>query len=204
MRAADALFAEKGPNAVTVREIAARAEVNHGLVHRHFGSKEALLDAVLDRHMAAFKTALRSAGTIDEAIPVLQAVQQDRPGFARMMAFLILERRATEDFTRPAGGTADLADIIRSGGPADDDAARAAAAMVTAFSLGWTLFRDFTVTAAGCRQSPGDMNRMAMAALLALARPPAEPQGPEQRPEQGLEGGRRCSPATSGWGSAAR
>ncbi len=45
--AATELFALHGPAAVSVREIASRALVNHGLVHRHFGSKEALLAAVL-------------------------------------------------------------------------------------------------------------------------------------------------------------
>jgi len=40
--AATALFAAKGVAGVSVRDIAARANVNHGLVHRHFGSKENL------------------------------------------------------------------------------------------------------------------------------------------------------------------
>ncbi len=40
--AATDLFAERGVAGVAVRDIAARADVNHGLVHRHFGSKENL------------------------------------------------------------------------------------------------------------------------------------------------------------------
>lgn len=40
--AATALFAAKGVAGVSVRDIAAKANVNHGLVHRHFGSKENL------------------------------------------------------------------------------------------------------------------------------------------------------------------
>jgi len=47
--AATELFAAHGPNGVAVRDIARRAGVNYGLVHRHFGSKEALHRAVLDR-----------------------------------------------------------------------------------------------------------------------------------------------------------
>jgi len=47
--AAAALFAARGVAAVSVRDVAAHAGVNHGLVHRHFGSKHALFTAVLDR-----------------------------------------------------------------------------------------------------------------------------------------------------------
>src|SRR5271157_1434984 len=39
LEAAGELFAEKGPAATSIREVAARAGVNHGLLHRHFGRK---------------------------------------------------------------------------------------------------------------------------------------------------------------------
>jgi len=42
------LFALRGPAAVSVREVAARAGVNHALTFRHFGSKDGLVQAVLD------------------------------------------------------------------------------------------------------------------------------------------------------------
>lgn len=48
--AALALFAARGPDAVTVRQIAAAARVSPALVIRHFGSKDALREE-LDRHV---------------------------------------------------------------------------------------------------------------------------------------------------------
>jgi AcrR family transcriptional regulator len=48
IEAATRLFSERGPAAVGVREIAQSAGVNHGLVHRHFGSKTGLLKAVVN------------------------------------------------------------------------------------------------------------------------------------------------------------
>ena len=45
--AAGQLFARRGPDAVSLREIAAAANVNLGLIHRHIGSKHDLLAAVL-------------------------------------------------------------------------------------------------------------------------------------------------------------
>lgn len=48
LRSAADLFAERGLAATSIRDIAARSRVNHGLIHRHFGSKDALVAAVLD------------------------------------------------------------------------------------------------------------------------------------------------------------
>ena len=48
IQSASLLFAQRGIAGVSIREIAQHAQVNHGLVHRHFGSKEGLVQAVLD------------------------------------------------------------------------------------------------------------------------------------------------------------
>lgn len=48
INAAGTLFAEWGVEAVTTRDIASAAHENTGSIHYHFGSKEELLDAVLD------------------------------------------------------------------------------------------------------------------------------------------------------------
>ena len=42
------LFVEHGPASVSVRDIARHAGVNHGLVHRHFGSKDELLAEAIE------------------------------------------------------------------------------------------------------------------------------------------------------------
>ncbi|MEU9984240.1 TetR family transcriptional regulator [Streptomyces sp. NPDC050856] len=47
--AASALFAERGYERATVRDIAARAGVNQALLFRHFGSKRALFGEVISR-----------------------------------------------------------------------------------------------------------------------------------------------------------
>src|SRR6201995_2115306 len=61
LAAAGELFAEKGPAATSLREVAARAGVNHGLLHRHFGTKRQLLAATL-QHLADSAMALRESG----------------------------------------------------------------------------------------------------------------------------------------------
>ena len=47
IEAACDLFSEKAPVRVSIREIADKAGVNHGLIHRHFGSKRNLILQVL-------------------------------------------------------------------------------------------------------------------------------------------------------------
>jgi TetR/AcrR family transcriptional regulator, repressor for neighboring sulfatase len=48
VRSAAALFAKQGIASVSIRDIALRANVNHGLVHRHFGSKRGLIIATIE------------------------------------------------------------------------------------------------------------------------------------------------------------
>lgn len=50
--AAERMFAENGIHAVSLRTIIAEAEVNLAAVHYHFGSKDALVEAVFERRVA--------------------------------------------------------------------------------------------------------------------------------------------------------
>ena len=49
--AAEQLFADKGFNGTSLREITSRAEVNLAAVNYHFGSKKELIKAVMSRYM---------------------------------------------------------------------------------------------------------------------------------------------------------
>ncbi|MCB1043987.1 MAG: TetR family transcriptional regulator [Acidobacteria bacterium] len=51
LNAAEVLFAERGFDAVSVREITGQAQTNLASVNYHFGSKNELLDAVLHRRL---------------------------------------------------------------------------------------------------------------------------------------------------------
>src|SRR6516164_10691200 len=71
LTAAAELFAERGPAATSIRDIAARSGVNHGLVYRHLGAKENLVAAVLEhlsQEVAAAAEADPMAPAVDEAV----------------------------------------------------------------------------------------------------------------------------------------
>jgi TetR/AcrR family transcriptional regulator, repressor for neighboring sulfatase len=130
--AAAELFAEKGPQATSIRDIAARSGVNHGLVYRHFGAKESLVSDVLDslagaRTEEAAELHLRVlARSILDGYPVGQ-LQHEFP-------FV----------------TGEVETVLRRRGSAVSDVdARLTAGHAVALALGWWLFAPFLRAATG-------------------------------------------------------
>lgn len=74
------LFAEKGFEAVSVEEIAAKAGVSKPVVYEHFGGKEGLYAVVVDREMTYLLVAMSEALGVDE------------PDAAQLNARTLLER----------------------------------------------------------------------------------------------------------------
>jgi AcrR family transcriptional regulator len=63
------LFAEKGFEAVSVEEIAAKANVSKPVVYEHFGGKEGLYAVVVDREMAyLLDSMIKALGDHDEQV----------------------------------------------------------------------------------------------------------------------------------------
>lgn len=58
---ARAVFADKGFDAASVEEIAAKADVSKPVVYEHFGGKEGLYAVVVDREVLALTSALEEA-----------------------------------------------------------------------------------------------------------------------------------------------
>ncbi|MCB1016341.1 MAG: TetR family transcriptional regulator [Acidimicrobiales bacterium] len=73
--AALALFAERGFERATVREIARRADVDPAMVHHYFGTKDELLAAAIDLPMDPRQvTDLVQDGTLEEAEALLRTM----------------------------------------------------------------------------------------------------------------------------------
>ena len=84
------LFGQRGYEATSIEEVAARAEVSKPVVYEHFGGKERLYEAVVDAEMAQllerFQTALSSGGHPRElleraALVLLDYIEDDTDGF---------------------------------------------------------------------------------------------------------------------------
>jgi TetR/AcrR family transcriptional regulator, repressor for neighboring sulfatase len=129
------LFAERGPAATSIRDIAARSRVNHGLIHRHFGSKDALVGAVLDhlgQHLAGLLDAKADGSAIGAAV--------DRQ--LRVIARTSLDGYAIGELQHRFPTMELMLESVR-GRHSTELGARLAAAHTIALQLGWVLFGDF-------------------------------------------------------------
>jgi AcrR family transcriptional regulator len=140
LAAAAELFAERGPAATSIRDIAARAAVNHGLIYRHFGSKETLISAVLDQLSA------QTAILVEQASPpaeIAAAVERHW----RVLARAILDGYPVGELQHHFPLINKLIDEARHH-TTNDVAARLAAGHAVALELGWRLFESFIRSAA--------------------------------------------------------
>jgi AcrR family transcriptional regulator len=137
--AAADLFAARGPAATSIREVAARSGVNHGLVYRHFGTKEELVSAVLDHVSTRFNDAVASGS--DQADVVAERQW-------RVLARAILDGYPVGHLQHRFPFVEHLMEETRRT-VEDDTTARLAAGHVVALELGWRLFEPFLRAATG-------------------------------------------------------
>lgn len=84
-----ALFAERGFEATSVEEIAAKASVSKPVVYEHFGGKEGIYAVIVDREMQKLLGMVEGALTEDHprrlleqaALALLTYIEQDTDGF---------------------------------------------------------------------------------------------------------------------------
>jgi TetR/AcrR family transcriptional regulator, repressor for neighboring sulfatase len=141
LEAATDLFAERGPAATSIRDIAARSNVNHGLVFRHFGAKEKLVGAVLDHLGANLTDLLRTEAPAD-------VIERALDRQMRVMARTVLDGYPAGQLQKRFPNIATLLDCVR---PLHDNdtSARLAVANALALQFGWRLFEPILRSATG-------------------------------------------------------
>jgi TetR/AcrR family transcriptional regulator, repressor for neighboring sulfatase len=148
LTAAADLFADRGPKATSIRDVATRAGVNHGLIHRHIGSKDELVGAVLDylgEYLAELLAASTSRTTVDAAI--------DRQ--LRVIARTALDGYPVGKYQTRFPNIADGVEQLRRH-YSDERDARFAAAHVIALQLSWRLFGEFLQASTGLDDATTD------------------------------------------------
>ena len=193
------LFAELGPDAVTVRQIAAAAGVSPGLVIHHFGSKDGLREAV-DAHVLAMFDAMLAELTTSElyepgaAGSLAEAVVKHLPPGSPVPAYLRRLLLAGGDSGRELfrrlyqGSRAALDALARAGLAARGADPEVRAAILMSNDLAVLLLREHLadvvgtdpLSAAGMARWGREMLAIYAAGLLAA--PPGDGEGGNDEP----------------------
>lgn len=83
------LFAQHGPASVSIRDVARGAGLNHGLLHRHFGSKDALIAEAIEVGVGSLMPGALAPGGFD--IDQVVQVMHDDPIPARLIARTVVD-----------------------------------------------------------------------------------------------------------------
>jgi TetR/AcrR family transcriptional regulator, repressor for neighboring sulfatase len=175
--AAAALFAVHGIDAVSLRDIAAAADVNLSLTGRYTGRRDELVAAMFG-HVCD-----QLAGAVEENPLSGQGFSPDTVmgKWVRIAAALVISGRSLEgrpDFN-PVVAIAET--LVAGYGPAGE-AARVRAAQIVAAALGWRIFEACLVQAGGLEAVPvvtlreelaRSARRLGATPLALAARPPA-------------------------------
>jgi AcrR family transcriptional regulator len=163
--AARELLAEKPAAELTVREIAARAGVQHTLIGRHFGGRDALLALVVAEALARFAAAVDAAGDLAAALRVgLEQFSTNRALASGMAVFVV--GHDVGELARYPLADAYEGQLLRAGmGPGQ---ARDTAVMVIALMSGWVVGQRFFLGMAGRRDDPQVGREMVERAVWAL------------------------------------
>ena len=78
--AAMRLFGERGPGAVSLREVAAEAGVNYGLIHQYVGTKDDLLALVIKDYENKLRTMEREGAALPARLTATVAELADAYG----------------------------------------------------------------------------------------------------------------------------
>ncbi len=161
--AALALFRGRPPREVSVREIATRAGVNHGLVHRYYGGKGGLVQAVLGRVFRSTAKVIRDRMDEEPEEGVLAGLRvlMGERWIAGALAPVI---QAGQLESIPE---ASMAPVLRAQRGDLDEQEAAALALVESAVLGWMLFEPLVARGTGLTDWDEDKRLRALARVIA-------------------------------------
>lgn len=168
LAAADHLFGQKGPDAVSVRDIAAKAGLMPTLVHRYFGSKDELIRQVLRLHVATFREAAGPTVDAHAVVRSMFAVMAQNPAYLRTVAYILLEGHEPTDFLTKAGMVSKLVEALT---PVYGQDAPLEAAILVSQMVGWLLLEPFLLFTSDYQGTP-EVARAELLSRLIDALPP--------------------------------
>lgn len=179
VRAALELFSQKGVKASSVREIAQLAGVNHGLIHRHFGSKEKLRQVVQETLAQEVRDEIGEV--LNHQQGVWQAVEALRahPEFLRVLARTLLDGEPATEVRGPDPYLGRMAAIAAKqqerGALRGDMPPEVMVAGMAALVLGLMVLQNYILPSVGLDKGPPEaVNDSIIEAWLKLLLPMAD------------------------------
>lgn len=186
LRAAAVLFAERGAEAVSTREIASAANVNNGLIHRHFRTKDALLREVLEGLSSEISSVNQSGSETDVLLRLFHGVREHET-YWRLLARTMLDGQPVDRLQRTFPTMERVIELIGDlqargqGVPGADP--RTVAAMVGAVAFGWLVFEPWLLAASGFAGDERDtVGRDVIRLVRAYLEQAGGPAGPAPEP----------------------
>jgi AcrR family transcriptional regulator len=171
LAAAREVFAERGYTRATIREIAKRAGVTHGLVMRHFGSKAQLLTAALPGPRDLPSIIAGDVATLPERLATAFTERVDAPESDHALIALIRSAAAGEDLAVPLYQELQkqIADAFRQvlEGPDTD----ICVSLLTALLVGVTFSRHVVPTGVVAEMTTEELTSFLTPAIGALLAP---------------------------------
>ncbi|HET6731919.1 TetR/AcrR family transcriptional regulator [Mycobacterium sp.] len=90
--ATERLMATRGYAATSISDIRKACGLPPSSIYWHFGSKEGVLAAVMERGADRFFAAIPTGGTVEQQLAVTARLQAEHPDFLRLFYMLSLER----------------------------------------------------------------------------------------------------------------
>ncbi|MGA0862511.1 MAG: TetR family transcriptional regulator [Ilumatobacteraceae bacterium] len=170
VEAAAEMLAEVGPRAMSVRQVAERAGVNHGLVHHYFGGKDGLLRAAMRRLVSDHERWAREVSG-GGPFPVPMALGGDQR-YLRAVVRSLLDGETDLALTELSSGVsvprqAMEAEVARRGLDAADVETKATVGAAMALEMGWAALEEFIFAVTGTTADEADNVRTRVRELRA-------------------------------------
>ncbi len=158
LQSAADLFSQRGIDAVSIRDIATHADVNHGLIHRHFGSKENLRLKTQEYLAKLVRDEIGKPENFIDALVRAEKAVVKHPLFWKVMARTFMDGKFDGDVQTSFPFVRKMVDFVReakeNGVIKSDMGSRHIVAAVFAYGLGMLVFHQYIIQGTGLDDVP--------------------------------------------------
>lgn len=151
--ATENLLLKKTPDKITVREIAKAANIKHPLIHRHFGTKEAVIAATHARGIAKAERKIAGLKNLEGSVSAIFALAKENKFRHIAISKAMLEGVDPRDIPIEIPAMQGLLELVKKRCDESDSGNKFTPEIITAILaaaiLGWFLYEPFVLVGTG-------------------------------------------------------